>query len=186
MSCPAGAVVAPASEWDRSSHATLPELVAHRPCAKLFCAVTRDCWSVELRALCNEVPRTPPGPEGSNGTGITSGAADYPKFLAWQTAVPDQTRSRIILSHLPKPPSAFFSWREWLSWNSDCAATSSLIRAELLPRNLELFLRAGTCETRTHELSSDCEEVASAEVCGSGRTGACDGNSGECHQKRPR
>ena len=27
----------------------------------------RGCRSVELRALCNEVPRTPPGPEGSNG-----------------------------------------------------------------------------------------------------------------------
>jgi len=37
---------------------------------------------VELRALCNEVPRTPPGPEGSNGTGIASGAPDHPKFLA--------------------------------------------------------------------------------------------------------
>jgi hypothetical protein len=37
---------------------------------------------VELRALCNEVPRTPPGPEGSNGTGNASGAADHPKFLA--------------------------------------------------------------------------------------------------------
>jgi hypothetical protein len=42
----------------------------------------RGCRSVELRALCNEVPRTPPGPEGSNGIGITSGAADHPKFLA--------------------------------------------------------------------------------------------------------
>src|SRR6516225_11794927 len=113
----------------------LPELPDW--CVKLNPAVVmNDCRSVELRALCNEVPRTPPGPEGSNGTGITSGAADYPKFLAWQTAVRDQTRSRIILSHLPKLPSAFFSSREWLSWNSDCAATSSLIRAELLPRNL--------------------------------------------------
>jgi len=37
---------------------------------------------VELRALCNEVPRTPPGPEGSNGTGIASGAADHPEFLS--------------------------------------------------------------------------------------------------------
>src|SRR5438445_8727106 len=44
--------------------------------------VTNDCRSVELRALCNEVPRTPPGPEGSNGTGIASGAPDHPKFLA--------------------------------------------------------------------------------------------------------
>src|SRR5258707_14332655 len=42
----------------------------------------RDCRSVELRALCNEVPRTPPGPEGSNGTGIASCAPDHPKFLA--------------------------------------------------------------------------------------------------------
>src|SRR6266436_4455248 len=44
----------------------------------------RDCRSVELRALCNEVPRTPPGPEGSNGTGIASCAPDHPKFLASQ------------------------------------------------------------------------------------------------------
>jgi len=44
----------------------------------------RDCRSVELRALCNEVPRTPPGPEGSNGTGNASGAADHPRFLAPQ------------------------------------------------------------------------------------------------------
>jgi len=29
----------------------------------------RECRIVELRASCNEVPRTPPGPEGSNGTG---------------------------------------------------------------------------------------------------------------------
>jgi hypothetical protein len=45
----------------------------------------RDCRSVELRALCNEVPRTPPGPEGSNGTGIASGAADHPEFLSLKT-----------------------------------------------------------------------------------------------------
>jgi len=44
---------------------------------------------VELRALCNEVPRTPPGPEGSNGTGNTSGAADHPKFLA--SSAPPET-----------------------------------------------------------------------------------------------
>src|ERR1700738_3782612 len=46
------------------------------------CEKSRDCQSVELRALCNEVPRTPPGPEGSNGIGKASGAADHPKFLA--------------------------------------------------------------------------------------------------------
>src|SRR6266478_3499717 len=53
-------------------------------CAKLFrCSQRkRDCRSVELRALCNEVPRTPPGPEGSNGIGNASGAAVHPKFLA--------------------------------------------------------------------------------------------------------
>jgi len=50
----------------------------------------RGCRSVELRALCNEVPRTPPGPEGSNGTGIASGAADHPKFLSLKTVYGDQ------------------------------------------------------------------------------------------------
>ncbi len=57
-------------------------------CARLFSALPRDlceCRSVELRALCNEVPRTPPGPEGSNGTGIASGAADHPEFLSLKT-----------------------------------------------------------------------------------------------------
>jgi len=48
----------------------------------------RGCRSVELRALCNEVPRTPPGPEGSNGIGIASGAADHPKFLALKRSSP--------------------------------------------------------------------------------------------------
>jgi hypothetical protein len=54
-------------------------------CVRLNVAIVkfrRDCQSVELRALCNEVPRTPPGPEGSNGIGNASGAADHPKFLA--------------------------------------------------------------------------------------------------------
>src|SRR5712692_6175442 len=46
----------------------------------------RECRSVELRALCNEVPRTPPGPEGSNGIGNASGAAVHPKFLAFSAA----------------------------------------------------------------------------------------------------
>jgi hypothetical protein len=46
-----------------------------------------DCQSVELRALCNEVPRTPPGPEGSNGIGNASCAADHPKFLAMKRRV---------------------------------------------------------------------------------------------------
>jgi hypothetical protein len=45
---------------------------------------------VELRALCNEVPRTPPGPEGSNGTGNASGAADHPKFLSLKTVFSGQ------------------------------------------------------------------------------------------------
>src|SRR5258708_21800254 len=56
-----------------------------RRCARLFSALAgngRACRSVELRALCNEVPRTPPGPEGSNGTGNASGAADHPEFLS--------------------------------------------------------------------------------------------------------
>src|SRR5258708_14771719 len=59
--------------------------LGRKRCARLFSALAgnaRACRSVELRALCNEVPRTPPGPEGSNGTGITSGAADHPEFLS--------------------------------------------------------------------------------------------------------
>jgi hypothetical protein len=67
----------PEEEPGRSSSAT--------EYARLFFALAgngRECRSVELRALCNEVPRTPPGPEGSNGTGIASGAADHPKFLS--------------------------------------------------------------------------------------------------------
>jgi hypothetical protein len=61
----------------------LTGIAAWFSCATIFAAVvSNDCRSVELRALCNEVPRTPPGPEGSNGTGITSCAPDHPKFLA--------------------------------------------------------------------------------------------------------
>jgi hypothetical protein len=48
---------------------------------KIFCG---DRRSVELRALCNDSPRTPPGPEGSNGNGSASCAAEYPKFLSSQ------------------------------------------------------------------------------------------------------
>jgi hypothetical protein len=49
---------------------------------------------VELRALCNEVPRTPPGPEGSNGIGIASGAADHPKFLAPKSSLQSTVEGR--------------------------------------------------------------------------------------------
>src|ERR1700678_866823 len=57
----------------------------HR-CVKLCVAVSwkffaRDCRSMGLRALCNDSPRTPPGPEGSNGNGSVSCAAEHPKFL---------------------------------------------------------------------------------------------------------
>jgi hypothetical protein len=51
---------------------------------------------VELRALCNEVPRTPPDPEGSNGTGIASGAADHPKFLSSESS----KRKSLVLGFL--------------------------------------------------------------------------------------
>ena len=55
---------------------------AVRSCGvKNFCG---DCRSVELRALCNDSPRTPPGPEGSNGNGSASCAAEYPKFHSSQ------------------------------------------------------------------------------------------------------
>jgi hypothetical protein len=52
--------------------------------AEQFCArklLRGDCRWVELRALCNDSPQTPPGPEGSNGSGSVSCAAEYPKFL---------------------------------------------------------------------------------------------------------
>src|SRR5207244_11372224 len=53
-------------------------------CARLRRAVPqrRDCRCVELRALCNDSPQTPPGPEGSNGSGSASCAAEDPKFLS--------------------------------------------------------------------------------------------------------
>ena len=53
---------------------------AKRPCSKKNSCGDRR--SVELRALCNDSPRTPPGPEGSNGNGSASCAAEYPKFLS--------------------------------------------------------------------------------------------------------
>jgi len=48
-----------------------------------------DCRNVELRAPCNEVPRTPPGPEGSNGTGKAECAAETPKFLELKAVISD-------------------------------------------------------------------------------------------------
>src|SRR5580698_1711238 len=56
---------------------------------------------MELRALCNEVPRTPPGPEGSNGIGIASGAADHPRFL--ERAANESRSSRISKSEFLGP-----------------------------------------------------------------------------------
>jgi len=53
---------------------------AKRSCRKKSCGADRR--SVELRALCNDSPQTPPGPEGSNGSGSASCAADHPKFLS--------------------------------------------------------------------------------------------------------
>src|SRR5579871_6369580 len=57
---------------------------------------------MELRALCNEVPRTPPGPEGSNGIGIASGAADHPRFLeraATENGERDKLKSEFLGPH---------------------------------------------------------------------------------------
>ncbi len=51
---------------------------------------------VELRALCNDSPRTPPGPEGSNGSGSASCAAEYPKFLLPQLSGARQWTERIF------------------------------------------------------------------------------------------
>ena len=59
----------------------------------------RECRSVELRALCNEVPRTPPGPEGSNGIGNASGAAVHPKFLAFASLQPSVVSFQVEASN---------------------------------------------------------------------------------------
>jgi DNA polymerase-3 subunit gamma/tau len=71
----------------------------------------RDCRSVELRALCNEVPRTPPDPEGSNGIGNASGAADHPKFLASISHVIHDTLRATLRSFPTRPESWIASLR---------------------------------------------------------------------------
>ena len=43
--------------------------------------VEPERFYVELRALRNDSPPIPPGPEGSNGRGPGPCAADVPKFL---------------------------------------------------------------------------------------------------------
>jgi len=70
----------------------------------------RDCRSVELRALCDEVPRTPPGPEGSNGTGIASCAADHPKFLS-STTIETQRRDRTAAENFMSYQVIARKWR---------------------------------------------------------------------------
>src|SRR6185437_10025245 len=59
--------------------------------------------SAELRALCNDSPRTPPGPEGSNGSGTASCAAEYPKFLpALQASEPRMGYKVIARKYRPR------------------------------------------------------------------------------------
>src|SRR5260370_30416699 len=77
----------------------------------------RDCRSVELRALCNEVPRTPPGPEGSNGIGNASGAAVHPKFLAFWSCkflvlsfYSEEKKPAAEYSAFPRPSLGFPRW----------------------------------------------------------------------------
>src|SRR5579862_6328218 len=76
---------------------------AHR-CARLPSRPNflRDCRCVELRALCDEVPRTPPGPEGSNGTGIASCAAEYPKFLSSKEGCREKAAGRRFQTSMSK------------------------------------------------------------------------------------
>jgi hypothetical protein len=63
---------------------------------------------MELRALCNEVPRTPPGPEGSNGIGIASGAADHPRFL--ERAVQTKIGERMQLNPNHSEAQQKYEW----------------------------------------------------------------------------
>ena len=74
-----------------------------RPCAKLLPRSNTPscgCRRVELRALCDKVPRTPPGPEGSNGTGNALGAADHPKFLSPPAETMPWPRTRDLVSSI--------------------------------------------------------------------------------------
>jgi DNA polymerase III subunit gamma/tau len=54
---------------------------------------------VELRALCNDSPQTPPGPEGSNGSGPVSCAAEYPKFLSSHSGQADEHTKNSSMSY---------------------------------------------------------------------------------------
>jgi DNA polymerase III subunit gamma/tau len=54
---------------------------------------------VELRALCNDSPQTPPGPEGSNGSGPVSCAAEYPKFLSSHSGLAGQVTKKFRMSY---------------------------------------------------------------------------------------
>jgi len=120
---------------------------------------------VELRALCNVAPRTPPGPEGSNGTGITPCAAEYPKFL-----------------------SSSFSFRMSFCLDSGVEAPDILRQGPELKPRPEIGLKSnGARDTRNrkHELPGDCAEVAATNVRRCGRTGTRDGDARKCHSQRP-
>ena len=54
---------------------------------------------MELRALCNDSPQTPPGPEGSNGSGPVSCAAEYPKFLSSHSSWPGEGTKNSCMSY---------------------------------------------------------------------------------------
>jgi hypothetical protein len=113
----------------------------------------RDCRSVELRALCNEVPRTPPGPEGSNGTGIASCAPDHPKFLA-------PKRKRSVIGDQRSVPTQIALIL--------CGIFSSSLNP-LGTIKLKTFLRRRVMRDsplwkKGHELSGHCTQVASANI----------------------
>src|SRR5256885_10566796 len=100
----------------------------------------RDCRSVELRALCNEVPRTPPGPEGSNGTGNASGAADRPKFLAPGRVI---IRQSSVISKERNSKKGFWLKTENLGLTTTVTYGLPSHRTKLSPANI-----SGSCRPR--------------------------------------
>jgi hypothetical protein len=116
-------------------------------------AATRDtsgacgCRRVELRALCDKVPRTPPGPEGSNGTGNALGAADHPKFLsppAGETRKVRRSLATIPWEHCPREPPSMERSR-WKPSRCGPAAERQCVAAERMVDRRET-VGIGGCE----------------------------------------
>jgi DNA polymerase-3 subunit gamma/tau len=109
---------------------------------------------VELRALCNEVPRTPPGPEGSNGTGITSGAADHPKFLSLKQFLVDSCRRSV--GGMPGNAEGFFFSEDWELRTEDFPMSYQVIARKWRPQTFDdLVGQQHVTETLKNAIKND-------------------------------